>query len=367
MKNENKEVKLDLPYRFETKITKQGLITIPHILNLKRDCYYLFNFKPKKGEIIYSQIKKIRHSGESKYISCRVKTPFMHKEEEVEVTIVKEFIGGKELIIEEEDGYNLLSNQSVRSVFLYDYRDTTHILSSETENLDLLDETEFTNLNCVTDSIEQLKNKFFLNYNFKEGDFYDICRDGKYSIIRFILQKRVISMDILQKNPTPENKEAYETMVTVIFLIITKTDYLQFIMNQDLRTRTKLFLNKFMSVASYAPHIIKEFESLIQNEIFEIIMKSDESSRKFNSLDDPRFWFFIPAEFHKCSEKLQMYFYSGEDYLFVEELIEMMETEENLEDAKQLVMRTIEWLYKHQVIKVGDKEGKKTVELYKLE
>ncbi len=367
MNEEKNEVELSLPYHFETKITKQGLITIPHIISLKKDCYYLFNFKPTKGEIIYSQIKKIRYSGDKQYISCRVKTPFMQKEDEVEVTIVKEFIGGKELIIEEEDGYKLLSNQTVRGIFLYSFKDKLLILTSETEDSNLLDDAEFTELNCVTDSIEHLKNNTIYNYDFSEGGFYDICRDGNYSVIRFILQKRAISMDMLQKEPTQENKEAYDTKIPVIFLIITKTDYLQFILNQDIRTRSKLFLGKFMSVSSYAPYLIREFESLIQNEIFEIVAKSDESSRKFNSLDDPRFWFFIPAEFHKCAEKLQMTFYSGKNYIFVEELVKFVGAEEDFEDAKQRVISAIEWFYKHQVIRVGEKEGKKTVEMYKLE
>ena len=367
MNKEEQPLTPTLPYVFQSKVTQQGIITIPFSLKLVLDKHYLFNFQPLRSEIIYSQVKQIKHSGQRQYVSCRIKSPFLQKGDEVKVTIVKEFKASEEFTVDDEDEeYSLLFNQTVRCLFLYSFQEKDEILTAE-ESKDFLGEhPNYTKQEFIKNSLDLLNKKDDI-FTKEEKEFFDILRFKNYAVIRFVGKKRALSFDVLQQNPSEEAKKAYETYIPFVFIVLTKIDYTQFLLSQHIRTRFKLFLEKFQSVSSYLPYVIKEFSSLLQSDIFEIMTKSDDSTRKFNSLDDVRFWFFIPAEFHDLIKKIQMDFYSGKKFVAINELIESMKTEKGNIEAKQLVVNAIEWLYRHQVITVREKDGEKIVEMYKIE
>ncbi len=366
MNKEEQPITPTLPYVFQTKVTQQGIITIPYTLKLDLDKHYLFNFQPLKSEIIYSQVKQIKHSGQRQYVSCRIKSPFLQKGDEVKITIIKEFKASSELTFDDDEEYSLLFNQSVRCLFLYSFQEKDEILTAEESKDFLCEYPNFTQQEFIKNSLDLLSKKNIL-FEKEEGEFFDILRFQNYAVIRFVGTKRLLSFDILQQKPSEEAKIAYETHIPFVFLVLTKIDYLQFLLSQHIRTRFKLFLDKFQSVSSYLPYVIKEFSSLLQSEIFEIMTKADDSIRKFNSLDDVRFWFFIPAEYHDLIKKIQMDFYSGKKFVIINELIESIKTKDGNLEAKQLVVNAIEWLYRHQVINVREMDGEKIVEMYKIE
>ena len=122
MNKEEQPLTSTLPYIFQSQVTQQGIITIPFSLKLDLEKYYLFNFQPLSGEMVYTQVKQIKQSGQRKYISCRIKSPFLQKGDEVKVTIVKEFKSSEEIAI--SDNYNaLISSKTYRCLFLYSFQE----------------------------------------------------------------------------------------------------------------------------------------------------------------------------------------------------------------------------------------------------
>ncbi len=360
----NQEKKEKFPYKFESKVTKQGIITIPHSITLKEGNFYIFEFHIKKTQMHYTQIKKIRGTGNRKYISCRIKMPYLEREDEVTVIILKEFQETTEKFLRINDfEYPLLSNDTNRCMFLYKNRSNNIILTSEEETQFKVENPDFESTDWVMDIFKHLD-----NVEDKGEEFFDILRLNQYSVIRYFGKKRELSITELTENPTEDARKAYQTFLPYCFCILTKINHLQFLLSHHIRTRIKLFLSKFQSISSYKSFIIKEFSTYLQSDIFERINVSDHTYTKTNSLDDIRFWFYIPSEYQEVAKKIQLEFFSGKKYIEIDKLIDsIVSKSEDLEITTSISKEAIEWFNKHRVLQVKTKDKKKVLERFGIE
>jgi len=366
-KDEEMEEQTSLPIKYEKTVDKEGCVTIPYWINIFSGKKYLFNIYNKNSGISYSNLEKeirIRRGNKGKYFLVGTKSEIFRAGDILDITILEQIyedlsvIYSSEILDEEKDKF--FPTRFCRIIFLYSIENQKIVHSYEDK--DTLSQThpDLLDLEYIKDSFQILEEN---GGELPKDDhiIYNAQRYDHLVVVRFLGTKRGISRsDILElKKPKEEMQILYQTFVPYCFLIITKTQYLGYILAPTITRNIDFFLRDYVGVSAYTQEKIKEITNKIQTQISELFSMFRTEFKKKSSLYNIKFQYSIPPEYVVITETIQKMLVFNIEKISVDELKSEIAKKNNVDD--EIIMEAIEWLKKHLVIKIRYEEEKRMI------